>query len=296
MTMRKAISTNLHSGDTLFYSGAWNGEPSAALHEIVRQGIDHLTATCVLVIQGSELLISEGLVDRMIVGYLHRDEKTNYPLARARKNGKFPMMEETSHHGIALSLLAGQMNVPFMPTHALLGSDVYKYNDNVTVVECPFTGAKLAAIKAVQPDVAIIHCQRADAEGNAQKWGSLGVDAEGVGASKRVIVTAEEIVDSDVIRREPNLTIVPGFRVAAVVHQPYGAYPGALAGYYNGDRVGHTGEFRSPEKFENYLREYVYGVADWNEYMEKREKAYPGLAERIRIQEPLYSLPTVTGY
>jgi glutaconate CoA-transferase, subunit A len=296
MPMREAISTFVKPGDTLFYSGAFNGEASAALHEIVRQGIGHLTTVSMLVFMGTSLLITEGLVDRVIVGYLQQDDKVFYPLARARKKGKFPVVEESTHHAVGVALMAGQMNVPFLPTYVMLGSDIPKYNENVTTVKCPFTGATLAAVKAIQPDVAIIHCQRADAEGNAQKWGSLGLDPEGVGASRKVIVTAEEIVDPDVIRRAPNLTILPSFRVAAVVHEPYGAYPGALAGYYNSDNRTIMPEMRTPDAFENYLREYVYGVADWAEYIEKRRKARPDFPERIKLQEPLYSVPIVTGY
>ena len=147
------------------------------------------------------------------------------------------------------------------------------------------------------PDVGIIHVQRADAAGNAQKWGSLGVDREGINASKMVIVTTEKIVDSDVIRRDPNLTIIPGFRVSAVVEQPWGAYPMHLAGCYNGDVTGFAADMRDKEHFEAYLENLIYGVQDWNEYLEKRKtingKDY---FEKLEINKPVISEPIITGY
>lgn len=295
-TLREAISAHLKEGDTVFFSGMQHGEPSAAIHEIARQGIRHLTVISALT-HTVGILVSEGLVDRILTGFLQQDEKTVYPMARARRLGKAPIIEEYSHLGICLALLAGQMNVPFIPTRALIASDIVKYNPNLTTVKCPFTDDQLTAVKSVRPDVAILHTQRSDADGNAQKWGSLGVDVEGIGASKKVIVTTEEIVDSDVIRRQPNMTIVPGFRVVAVVEQPWGAYPLHLAGCYNGDIRGFLTEVRPPEGFEAYLREYVHGVSSWEEYLEKRKTAKgEDYFASMRIKEPLWSTPIATGY
>jgi glutaconate CoA-transferase subunit A len=296
-SMQEAISKFVKEGDTVFLSGAQHGEPSAAMHEIARQRIGHLTTISVLT-QGNSIFLYDGLVDRIITGYYPQDEKSIYPLARARAMGKFPVFEESSHFAICLALMAGQMNVPFLPTPILLGSDMMNYNSaNLKTVKCPFTGQTLAAVKAVQPDVAIIHCQRADAEGNAQKWGSLGVDAEGVGASKKVIVTTEEIVESDVIRRHPNMTIVPGFRVSAVVQQRYGAYPMHLAGCYNNDFRTFMMEMRGKENFETYMEEMVHGVSNWDEYIEKmKQKKGASYFDNLKIKNPLYSEPIVTGY
>jgi glutaconate CoA-transferase subunit A len=296
MSMRDAISSIVKPGQTLFLSGAQHGEVSAAVQEIVRQRIGNLTVIAVLAGQLG-YLVAEGLVDHVITGYFGQDEAASPALARARKIGKYPRIQETSHFGICLSLLAGQMNVPFIPSRILLGSDMMKYNDDITTMRCPFTDQEVSAIKAVQPDVAIFHCQRADAEGNAQKWGSVGVDVEGIGASKQVIVTTEEIVEPDVIRRHPNLTIVPGFRVSAVVHAPFGSYPVHLAGCYTQDRSLMM-ENRTLEAYEAYLREFVHGTASWEEYLEKRKKAKgdESYFEKLRIKNPLYSEPIVTGY
>jgi glutaconate CoA-transferase subunit A len=184
-----------------------------------------------------------------------------------------------------------------MPTRALVGSNIVDYNDNLTKTECPFTDTSLTAVRAVQPDVGILHCQRADTEGNAQKWGTLCVDVEGIGASKKVIVTAEEIVDSEVIRREPNLTIVPSFRVSAVVHQPWGAYPWSIGGCYNRDMTGFMAAFRSSDTLEAYLKDFVHGVANWEEYLsEISRRKGEDYFENLRIKHRVLSDSIITGY
>ena len=296
MTMKEAISKFVHSGDTLFIAGAQHGEPSAAVHEIIRQRIDHLTLISALMSTAS-FLVGEGLLDKMITGYMHQDDKRSYAIAKAQANNRLPVFEESSHFGIALALHAGQMGIPFMPTKGLVGSDMLKYNENLKSIKCPFTGVNLCAVRAVVPDVGIIHTQRADAEGNAHRWGSLGVDQEGINASKVVIVTTEKIVDSNIIRRDPNRTIIPGFRVSAVVEQPWGAYPMHLAGCYNGDMFGFMMESGRKEGYETYMEKYVYGVNDWNEYIKiSREIKGDEYFEKLKIQKPVMSEPIITGY
>lgn len=291
MTLKEAVSKYVKSGVTLFVAGAQHATPNAAIHEIARQKSDHLSVVSVLA--QSTLLIGEGLVDRMITGYAAQDPEESYPLSKAKSLGRFPVFEEYSHFGISLALFAGYMGVPYIPTRGHLGSDMPKYNKNIKITDCPFTGSKVAAIRAIVPDVGIIHVQRADAEGNAQKWGSIGVDMEGINASRNIIVTTEQIVDSDVIRRDPNRTIIPGFRVSAVVEQPFGAFPARLAGYYNaGAGVMRTDE----EGFEEYVRDLVHGVADWNEYIEKvKEIKGSDFFDNIKLKNPIKSEPIITG-
>ncbi len=294
MSMREAISRFVKSGNVVFLSGAQHGSPTAAVAEIVRQKIDHLAVISIL--SSTNNLIGEGLVDRLITGYNFLDEKRFYFLAKARANNKFPVVEEYSHFGISLALYAAYMGVPFVPTLSQIGSDMQKYNGNIGTVQDPFSGRKIGAIKAVVPDVGIVHVQRSDAEGNAQKWGTLGVDVEGANASKKVIVTTEKIVDSEVIRRDPNRTIVPAFRVSAVVEQPFGAYPGHLAGCYT-DAPMTGGLMGTPEAYEKGLKDSVYGVADWNEYLEnlKRERGQDYL-DKLRVKNPVLSEPVASGY
>ena len=157
-----------------------------------------------------------------------------------------------------------------MPTRSHLGSDMMKYNEDIQSIDCPFSGGKIGIVKAIVPDVGVIHVQRCDAEGNAQKWGTLGVDFEGINASKRIIITTEKIVESNVIQRDPNRTMIPGFRVSAVVEQPFGAYPSYLAGCYNEGLRG--GGMEDETGWDKYVNSTIYGVKDWDEYLENLKK------------------------
>ncbi|MBN2240119.1 MAG: CoA transferase subunit A [Dehalococcoidales bacterium] len=295
MTMKEAVSQFVQSGDTVFLSGAQHGEPAAAIHEIVRQRIDHLSVICALVTTVS-FMIGEGLIDEMITGYSQQDTRT-YTIQRAKENNPSMRYKESSHFGIALALHAGQLGIPFIPTRCLVGSDLMTYNEDLSTVEDPFTGEKLGAVKAVVPDVGIIHVQRCDELGNAQKWGSLGVDYEGINASKKVIVTTEKIVDSSVIRSDPNRTIIPGFRVNAVVEQPWGAYPMHMAGCYAGDMFGFMQEAGSEESYKEYIDKLIFGIKDWNEYMKlMREKRGEEYFSNLEIKEPKPSVPIIMGF
>jgi glutaconate CoA-transferase subunit A len=294
MSMQEAISRHVKDGITLFVGGMQHGEPSAAVHEIVRQRCEHLNLVCCLVVSIT-LLIGEGRVDKLSTAFINQDVKRSYLLGRAKTSGRLPVFEEYSHFGIALALLAGQMGVSFLPCRSQSGSDILKYNPNLKVIDDPFSGGKIGAVKAIVPDVGILHVQRCDSEGNAQKWGSLGVDVEGINASRRVIITTEKIVDSDVIRRDPNRTIVPGYRVSAVVEQPWGAHPMHLAGCYAGDGFAFQSELATQEGYENYLNQLVYGVRDWNEYLEVRKALKPaGYFEKYRVKA-VASEPIFTG-
>jgi glutaconate CoA-transferase subunit A len=294
MTMKEAVSKYVKSGDTLFLSGMQHGEPSAAIHEIVRQKIDHLKLINALITTYS-LLIGEGLTDKVYTGWMFQDIKRSYAMGKAKKLGRLPVIEEYSHFALNLALLAGQMGVPYIPAKCTLGSDFLKVNPNIKETTCPFTGQNLAAIRALVPDIGIIHVQRADADGNAQKWGSLGMDVEGINASRKVIVTTEKIVDSDVIRRDPNRTIIPGFRVSAVVEQPWGAHPMQLAGFYGDDQFGFYAEVGAPERYEEYVRRLVYGVKDWTEYLKVRREIKGDAYFQKLEMNPIASDPIFTG-
>lgn len=269
VTMDVAIRRFVEPGSTVFVGGMQHGEPTAAIHEIVRQRIGRLTLVPALT-QSTPLLVGEGLVETLIQAYTtDLYPRRGFAFEKARARGTFPRLLELSHFGLCLALTAGQLGVPFMPTMTQLGSDLETWNpEYLARVDCPFTGAKLGAVKAIRPDVAIVHVQRADAAGNAQKHGSLGMDRMGLHAAKRVIVTAERIVPTDEIREAPGLTLIPGFLVSAVVDEPWGAYPIHLSGCYGSDVTRYRAAMASEDAYEAWMRAYVYGVRNRTELID----------------------------
>ena len=169
-------------------------------------------------------------------------------------------------------LTAGAAKLPFYPLRNYMGSDLPRVNPQIKTVICPFTGEELAAVPALNPDTAIIHAQRADENGNAQIWGLLGVQKEAAFASRNTIVVAEEIVAESVIRDDPNRTLIPGLIVNAVVHEPFGCHPSYAQGFYDRDNdfyVRWREISQDVTNFNAYLDEWVFGVRDRAEYVER---------------------------
>jgi glutaconate CoA-transferase subunit A len=217
---------------------------------------------------------------------------------------------------VALALQAGAMGVPFLPTLSGLGSDVPRDNEYFARIESPFgdetTGSSavrgngdqnledktngLWAIRALKPDVTIVHVQRADGEGNAHCWGNFGVMIEGVRAAKRVIVIAEEIVVVDVIASDPNRTMIPGFMVNAVVECPFGAHPSPVQGYYKRDdaffRQYHE-QTTTKADSEAWLNRWVYGVSDRRAYVNQLGGCR---VEELGVKQHAYAAATDYGY
>jgi glutaconate CoA-transferase subunit A len=195
-----------------------------------------------------------------------------YCFRRAVERG-IPRRIETvdySNFTLALALHAAAMGVPFMPTYSTLGSDLLKKNGNLREFSSPVSEEKLVAVRALRPDVAILHVQRADAQGNAHLWGSLGVAIDGARAARKLIVVAEEIVEPRVIASDPNRTLVPGFLVSAVVHEPGGAHPSPVQGFYGRDHAyfaQYHDETRRLEDYEDWLARWVLHVPDRRAYM-----------------------------
>jgi glutaconate CoA-transferase subunit A len=168
--------------------------------------------------------------------------------------------------------VAGATRLPFFPLRSYSGSDMARVNDRIKLVDSPYGDGSVAVVPPLNPDVAIIHAQRADTAGNTQVWGLLGVQKEVAFAARSVIVVVEEIVDEAVIRADPNRTLIPGLIVNAVVHEPYGAHPSYAQGYYDRDN-----EFylmwdeisRDQGRTEAWLDEWVYGVDDRAAYIRK---------------------------
>jgi glutaconate CoA-transferase, subunit A len=178
-----------------------------------------------------------------------------------------------------------------------MGSDVPKGNHFFYGIFSPFEGKEpLLAVRAINPDVTIVHAQRADAEGNAHNWGSFGVMLEAVRAAKHVIVVAEEIVDPNVIASDPNRTVIPGFLVSAVVECPYGAHPSPVQGYYKRDdaffREYHQ-QTKSPAESDAWLARWVHDVSDCEQYVELLGGAR---VEALAVKQHAYAAATDYGY
>jgi len=182
--------------------------------------------------------------------------------------------------------IAGASRLPFFPLRSYVGSDLPRVNERIRFVESPFGNEAVAVVPPINPDVTIVHTQRADKEGNAHMWGLLGAQKEAAFAGKKVIVVAEEIVDETVIRADPNRTVIPGLIVDAVVHEPYGAHPSYVQGYYDRDNEFYLewdGLSRDEDRVREWLDQWVYSVADRSEYLRKlgvakTERLRPGAA------------------
>lgn len=296
-SLSEAIAEHVKSGSSVFFGGMQHGEAAAAIHEIVRQKRDRLSVVSALT-HTVALLLGEGLISKLVSAYLiDLYEKESCVATRAKRLGVFPKLEEMSHYSLSLGLLAGQMGVPFLTTRSQLGTDYPRNNPNLIETTCPFTAAKLMAIRAISPDVGILHTQRCDPYGAAHRWGSLGIDSMGINACKKVIITTEKIVDPEVIRKDPNRTIIPSFRVTAVVEVPFGAYPLHLAGCYNSDLPSFSKVCRDETSYEKYLERYVYSTLNHAETMERLvEDNGHDFLERLRIKTPEQSEPITSGY
>ena len=293
MSMREAVSRYVHDGDTIVVEGFTHLISFAAVHEIIRQRRRDLVACRLTPDLVYDQLVGAGCVRKLVFSWAgNPGAGPLYAFRRAVEQGvPRPIeLEEYSHFGMVARLAAGASRLPFYPLRDYAGSDLPRANSLIRTVACPFTGERLAAVPALNPDVAIVHVQRADASGNAQIWGLVGVQKEAAFASRRVVVVAEQIVDESVIRADPNRTIVPGIVVDAVVHEPFGCHPSYAQGFYDRDNdfyVAWREVSKSRESLEAWLDEWVYGVADRAEYRERMRERADALAASERLSEPV---------
>jgi len=300
MSMREAIARHVPTGAMLLMGAQLEPMiPFAAGHEIIRQGRRDLTLVGPISDILFDQMIGAGCVSRVMATWVGNvSAGVGYCFRRAVERNIPQRIEvvDYSNFTLALALHAGAMGVPFMPTYSTLGSDLLKKNGNLHEFSSPVNEEKLVAVRALRPDVAIIHVQRADAQGNAHIWGSLGVAVDGARASRKVIVVAEEIVAPEVIASDPNRTLISGFLVAAVVNEPWGAHPSPVQGYYGRDH-GFFAEYheqtRSLEDFDAWLTQWVVRPANRQEYMAQLgEKRSQGLG----VKEHAYSAVADFGY
>lgn len=273
--MDEAVRRFVHDGDVIVIEGFTHLICFAAAHEIIRQRRRDLTLCRLTPDVIYDQMIGAGCARRLVFSWAgNPGAGPLYALRRAVEQGipNSIELEEYSHFGMVARLTAGAAKLPFYPLRNYKGSDLPRVNPLIKTVVCPFTGEELAAVPALNPDTAIIHVQRADEHGNAQIWGLIGVQKEAAFASRNVIVVAEEIVSEDVIRSDPNRTLIPGMIVSAVVHEPFGCHPSYAQGFYDRDNdfyVRWREVSQDEALFNKYLEEWVYGVRDRREYVRR---------------------------
>ncbi len=293
MTMAEAIGRFVADGDTVLIEGFTHLISFAAGHEILRQGRRDLTLCRLTPDLLYDQMIAAGCARKLVFSWAgNPGAGPLYAFRRAVESGQPQRLEieEYTHFGMVARLAAAAAKLPFLPLRTFSGSDLPAVNPRIASVRCPYTGEELPTVPALEPDVAIIHAQRADEQGNTQIWGLLGVQREAAFAARRVIVVVEEIVSEEVIRSDPNRTVVPGLVVSAVVHEPWGCHPSFAQGYYDRDNefyVAWREISRHPERLASYLDEWVYGLDGRAQYIDKMGERLERLAAAEAWSRPV---------
>ena len=270
--------------------------PFAAGHELIRQNKKRLTLIGPISDVLFDQIIGAGCVHQVRAAWVGNVITGScYNFRRAVESGTLKL-EDHSNLTVAMALRAGAMGVSFMPARTALGSDLFRTNTCLKTISCPFTGGILTAVAAINPDVAIVHLQRADQFGNAHAWGNLGITRDACLASRHIIITAEEIVDPEIISRDPNRVVTPGFRVSAVSHAPWGGHPSPVPGYYNRDHkafIDYRNQSKTPDDFVKWKKCWVDGVRDPQDY--SKLLGHNRIAE-LTIKNHDFSEPVDYGY
>lgn len=278
-TMQEAVSRYVADGSTIAIEGFTAFICFAAAHEIIRQGRRDLTLCRLTPDLVYDQMVAAGVARRLVFSYMGNPGVGSlHAIRRAVEKGiPGPLeLEEYSHFGMVGRYTAGASNLPFFPLRSYTGSDMAMANERIRYVDSPYGDGQIAVVPPLRPDVAIIHAQRADRQGNTHLWGLVGVQKEAAFAADKVVVVAEEIVEESVIRRDPNRTLIPGLVVDAVVHEPYGAHPSYVQGYYDRDNAFYLAWdeiSRDQESTEMWLQEWVYNLPDRLAYLEKLGQA-----------------------
>lgn len=300
MSMREAVARFVPDGASIALGCALEPLiPFAIGHEIIRQGRRELTLIGPISDILFDQLIGAGCVARIVAawaGNVSEGLGHNYRRAAEKDQPRGIEIVDHSNYSIAVALQAAALGVPYIPIRSLLGSDIARDHPGMRPAPSPLDGSPTLLVSAVQPDVAILHVQRADAQGRAHVWGGLGICEEAALAAKGVIYVAEEIVPAEVILSDPNRVLAPGFKTLAVVHEPGGAHPSPVQGYYNRDHAAFA-EYhkasRTPEGFAEWLRAWVLDVPDRAAYLARLGDArWQSLAPR----EPRLAAPVDYGY
>ena len=297
VSMREAIATYVSDGCSVAMEGFTGFICFAAGHEIIRQRRHDLTLIRMTPDLIYDQMIAAGTAKKLIFSYTGNPGVGSLYCIRRAVEKAIPLpleLEEYSHYGLVGRYAAGASHLPFFPLRSYIGSDMLKVNPLIKVIDEPYGTGKIAVVPPLNPDVAILHAQRADRQGNTQLWGLLGMQKEVAFASKHVIVAVEEVVEESVIRADPNRTLIPGLIVNAVVHEPYGAHPSYVQGYYDRDNESYlTWDKLSQDHAAvlAWLDEWVYGLENHAAYVRKI-----GQARLDKLKpEPLLALPVDYG-
>lgn len=284
MSEHEAVSRLVADGDYLAYDfSSLTRGPQAVVREIIRQGKKNLWICAEFTLHESMLLVGARCANRIDVGFLGYG---NY-IGRAVVEGKVQVFEWTNG-ALAFRMLAGARGIPFMPMRNLLGTDTF-LRSGAKVVDDPFTGNPICVVPALNPDVFLVHVHQADVYGNARIFGTNLFALEAAMASKKVIVSSEEIIDPVDFRKEPAKTTIPHFLVSAVVHLPFGAYPGAVPGRYEMDleHVQQLNTIETEEQVQGYLKTFVFSVKDHRAFLEQNvgSERLADMVRRASIKE-----------
>ncbi len=275
VSLEEAIVSHVHDGDVVALQNmATQAAPMASVRELIRQEKRALGLVVLVGGMAVDWLSAAGVIDRLIGAAVSMEQFGLCQQYRKAVEGGRVRVEELSETALNARLGAGARNLPFLPTRGLIGTDLIDQNpENLRFVADPFGGPPVVACRALVPDVALVHAHRADARGNVQYepttlWPDIGIFPK---AARRVIVTAEEIVDSDVLRRNPDRTVLPGFVVDAVVEVPYGAHPTSFFPGYGYDADFHLAWARvakDDEAVAEFLERHVLAPGSQAEYLD----------------------------
>jgi glutaconate CoA-transferase subunit A len=280
VSMREAIATWVVDDCTVCIEGFTGFICFAAGHEIIRQRRRNLTLVRMTPDLIYDQMIAAGAARKLIFSYMGNPGVGSLYCIRRAVEKAIPCaleLEEYSHYGLVGRYAAGASRLPFFPLRSYVGSDMLAANPRIQLIDDPYGTGKIACVPPLNPDVAILHAQRSDRRGNTQLWGLLGMQKEVAFAAKHVIVVVEELVDDATVRADPNRTLIPGLIVDAVVHEPYGAHPSYVQGYYDRDNESYLAWDKLSQDHAAvvaWLNEWVYGLENHAAYVQKLGQAY----------------------
>jgi glutaconate CoA-transferase subunit A len=291
ISLSEAISKYVQDGDVVYAAGFTHLIPFAAGHEIIRQRKRDLVLARATPDLIYDQMVAAGCARKVIWSYMGNPGVGSLRIVRAAVERGELEWEEYSHFGMITRLQAGASGLPFLPMNQTGVQDLEKANPLIKRIPDPYGGKDVIVVPALNPDVAIVHVQRADANGNAHLWGIIGEQKEAAFAAKKVILTAEEIVDESVIRSDPNRTMIPANIVSAVCHVPYACHPSYAQGYYDRDNEFYLAWDKvssSDDTVKAWLDEWVFGVKDREEYWAKLgEETHERLEVKPRMSEAI---------